>query len=431
MRALIAGFKPIVWMLPMAVLAVVVGHFAAAWVGLLFYLVVLLLQHFFHAYYFSRLEQWSLNPQVDTGLEGRGRWDAVFSRLYRHEKKIRQQIALAEHEIAMLIAANQALTDGVVLLDADNHVLFCNKTAEMQLGLQMHSDQQQPLPNLVRQPEFVSYLQRGDFSAPLILHPERFRNSVYAIHIVPYAGNRRLMQVKDITQFDRLDKTRRDFIANVSHELRTPLTVLSGFVETLQSLDLTAEEQQRYLAMMAEQSARMQSIVHDLLALSTIESAPPPDNTVIDMRALLERLRRDAEALSAGRHRICLAESSAIGLRGSESELLSALGNLVSNAVRYTPDGGTITLRWCTTSQGGEFSVQDTGLGIEAKHLPRLTERFYRVDQGRSRAVGGTGLGLSIVKHSLVRHQAQLDIHSEVGEGSIFIARFPVSRLVK
>ena len=217
--------------------------------------------------------------------------------------------------------------------------------------------------------------------------------------------------------------------ASISHELRTPLTVLAGFLETMQEIELPEEERQRYLGMMADQSHRMQSIVQDLLTLSSIESAPPPENEVVDMANLIDKLRRDAEALSGGRHTIVVESDGQGDLRGSEPELVSALGNLVTNAVRYTPAGGTITLQWKTSPQGAEFAVRDTGLGIDAKHIPRLTERFYRIDRGRSRDSGGTGLGLAIVKHSLNRHQAQLDIKSEIGKGSRFAARFPASRV--
>ena len=223
---------------------------------------------------------------------------------------------------------------------------------------------------------------------------------------------------------------RRDFVANVSHELRTPLTVLAGFLETLQEIEVGPDEQRRFLDLMAEQSKRMQSIVQDLLTLSSIESAPPPENETVDMVNLLDKLRRDAEALSAGRHAIIVESDGQGDLRGSEPDLVSAFGNLVSNAVRYTPAGGTVRLVWHATPQGAEFAVQDSGIGIDSKHIPRLTERFYRVDRGRSRDAGGTGLGLAIVKHSLSRHQAQLEITSKVGAGSRFSAKFPANRVV-
>jgi two-component system phosphate regulon sensor histidine kinase PhoR len=383
----------------------------------------------FHFRNFARLDRWSHQPVVDASLEGEGAWDGIFGRLYRHEKDLREQIARRDQEIALLIAAGQALTDGVVLLDNNNHILFCNNTAEVQLGLVSRTDQGQPVVNLVRQPEFVAYLEGGDFAKPLTMRTDRREDRVFSVHVIPYAGDRRLMQIKDVTQTDRLDQMRRDFVANVSHELRTPLTVLSGFLETLQEFEVDRAEQQRYLQMMADQSKRMQSIVQDLLTLSSIESAPPPDNEPVDMVSLLDKLRRDAEGLSAGRHNIVVESDGHGDLRGSEPELVSAFGNLVANAVRYTPAGGTVRISWSATPQGGEFAVQDTGIGIDAKHIPRLTERFYRVDRGRSRDAGGTGLGLAIVKHSLNRHQAQLDIKSTPGVGSRFAAKFPANRV--
>jgi len=412
-----------------ACIALPVGIFAAQWAGWTVFCAGLALQMAFHFRNFARLDRWSKAPVVDSSLEGEGAWDGIFGRLYRHEKDLRQQIAERDGEISRLYAAIQALTDGVVALDLGNQIVHCNSTAEEQLGLVLRSDRGQPIVNLVRQPEFVAYLEGGDFSRPLTLRSERGEDRVLSIYVIPYAGNRRLMQIKDVTQTDRLDRMRRDFVANVSHELRTPLTVLAGFLETLQEIDIGRDEQQRYLALMAEQSQRMESIVQDLLTLSSIESAPPPASEVVDMVNLLDKLRRDAEALSAGRHNI-VVESDGLGdLRGAEAELVSAFGNLVTNAVRYTPSGGVVRIIWKASPSGAEFAVEDTGIGIDAKHIPRLTERFYRVDRGRSRDAGGTGLGLAIVKHSLSRHQAQLDIRSTPGVGSCFTARFPASRV--
>ena len=423
----------LIWAMLLTVLAAAVaypvGYFVSHLAGWAVFCAGFGLQLAFHFRNFARLERWSRAPVVDSSLEGEGAWDGVFGRLYRHEKDLRAQIARRDEEIAMLIAAGQALTDGVVLLDAHNHIIFCNTTAENQLGLVIRSDRGQPVVNLVRQPEFVAYLQTEDFSRPLTLRSERSDDRVFSIYVLPYAGDRRLMQVKDVTQTDRLDRMRRDFVANVSHELRTPLTVLAGFLETLQEIEVDRDEQARYLMMMAEQSARMQSIVQDLLTLSSIESAPPPDNEPVDMVNLLDKLRRDAEALSAGRHNIVVESDGKGDLRGSEPELVSAFANLVANAVRYTPAGGTVKICWNASPQGAEFAVQDTGIGIEAKHIPRLTERFYRVDRGRSRDAGGTGLGLAIVKHSQNRHQAQLEVTSTPGVGSRFSARFPASRV--
>lgn len=378
---------------------------------------------------FSRLERWSRAPMLDATLEGDGEWDNVFRRLYSHEKEMLGKIERREGDIARLIAAVHAMNVGIVLLDEQFVIQFCNQTAERQLGLDGSRDRGLPVTNLVRQPEFVDYLSKADFSRPLTLRLDRYLERVLSVVLMHYAEGSWLMQVKDVTQTDKLDRMRRDFVANVSHELRTPLTVLAGFLETLQEIDVDREARQHYLDLMAQQSQRMQSIVQDLLTLSSIESAPLPEDDLVDMANLLDKLQRDAEALSAGRHRIVLEVSGQGDLRGSEHELVSAFANLVSNAVRYTPAEGTITISWHPRPDGAEFAVQDTGIGIDPKHIPRLTERFYRVDRGRSRDAGGTGLGLAIVKHSLSRHQATLEITSEPGKGSRFAARFPANRV--
>jgi two-component system phosphate regulon sensor histidine kinase PhoR len=412
-----------------ALVALPFGALFESWVGWAVFSAGLGVQMAFHFRNFVRLDRWSKKPQVDASLEGDGDWDGIFSRLYQHEKELRSKISQRDDEIARLLAAIQALTDGIVALDAQRQIIYCNTTAEVQLGLSLRTDRGQPIVNLVRQPEFLAYLEAGDFARPLTLRSERTEDRVLSIHLLSYAGNRQLMQIKDVTQTDRLDRMRRDFVANVSHELRTPLTVLSGFLETLQEIEVDRDERQRYLGMMSEQSRRMESIVQDLLTLSSIEAAPPPSNDQVDMANLIDKLRRDAEALSGGRHEI-IVDSDGLGdLLGAEPELVSALGNLVANAVRYTPAGGTVRISWKANAVGGEFAVQDTGIGIDPKHIPRLTERFYRVDRGRSRDVGGTGLGLAIVKHSLNRHQAQLDITSTLGVGSRFAIKFPAARV--
>ncbi len=410
----------------LALLAALAVSATAGWIVFCLGLGAQMAAHFRN---FALLDRWSRAPDVDANLEGRGAWDGIFGRLYRHEKDLRAQIERRSHRIDMLLAAIQALNDGVVLLNDRMHIVFCNATAEALLGLQARTDIGQSVANLVRQPEFVAFLLAGDFARPLTIRSERNPGCVLSIHLIPYAENRTLMQIKDVTQTERLDRMRRDFVANVSHELRTPLTVLSGFLETLREIDLGPEEQQRYLALMSEQSGRMLTIVQDLLTLSAIESAPPPEDAVLDMAKIIDKLRRDAESLSGGRHHLVVEADDPNDLLGSESELTSAFSNLVSNAIRYTPVGGRITIRWETNAHGGVFSVQDTGIGVDAQHLPRLTERFYRVDRGRSREAGGTGLGLAIVKHALNRHQAQLEITSTPGVGSCFSARFPASRI--
>ena len=409
--------------------AFLLGYFVEAWMGWVLFYLGLSMHLAMHYRNFSRLDRWSRDRSLGASLEGDGEWDKVFRRLYRHEKELLEKIEQRERDIARLIAAVHSMNDGIVLLDNAFRIQFCNKTAERQLGLATASDRGAAVGNMIRDPAFVDYLAKGDYSRPLILRLDRYFERVLSLYLFSYAEDCWLLQVKDITQTDRLDSMRRDFVANVSHELRTPLTVLSGFVETLEEIEVDDETRRHYLHLMGEQSKRMQTIVQDLLTLSSIESAPPPENVLVDMASLVDKLRRDAEALSCGRHTILVENDGQGDLLGAESELVSALANLVSNAVRYTPAGGTITLRWQASAEGGEFAVRDTGIGIEAKHIPRLTERFYRVDRGRSRDVGGTGLGLAIVKHALSRHQASLDVTSEPGKGSCFTARFPAARV--
>jgi len=283
----------------------------------------------------------------------------------------------------------------------------------------------------VRQPEFVRYVAARDFSVPFPLHTARGDGQVLSVQFVPYEESQWLLLSRDVTQATRLEAVRRDFVANVSHELRTPLTVLVGFLETIRELKLDPERSRHYLGLMNEQGKRMQSILDDLLVLSTLESAPePPRDERIDVALLLAQIRAEAEALSAGRHGVRLDAEHDYDLLGAEAELRSAFGNLASNAIRYTPAGGEVRFVWRAAPGGATFAVEDSGVGIEPEHIPRLTERFYRVDRSRSRETGGTGLGLAIVKHTLARHQAALEIESEPGRGSRFTARFPARRIV-
>jgi two-component system phosphate regulon sensor histidine kinase PhoR len=288
----------------------------------------------------------------------------------------------------------------------------------------------QDITYLVRQPEFVEYIHAANFSAPLAMRPARHDDMVLSIKFIPYGGNKRLMISRDITQFERIEAMRRDFVANVSHELRTPLTVVSGFVENLQDMpDLCQESAQRALHLMAEQTRRMDNLVADLLTLSRLENEQSPlQEETVDMNELLNEVYRDGELLSGVKHPLHIEIANSAKLLGNRDELHSAFGNLLSNAIRYTPQGGEILLRWFERGGQPVFSVQDSGIGIAAQHIPRLTERFYRVDRSRSRETGGTGLGLAIVKHIAMRHQAVLEVSSEEGKGSTFAMVFPAKR---
>ena len=397
------------------------------WALLAFVFLVLLLHH---VRYLQLLRNWASRSLTESVPEGTGAWEEVFTLLYRRQRaEIAERRKLA-HSLARSRQAGRALPYGVAILDADYRIVWCNDSCAAHFGIDAEADVGQPITYLMRQPEFVEYVAGEDYSKPMQLKTGR-EGLVLSVQFVPYVDSQRLLLSRDITQGIRLETMRRDFVANVSHELRTPLTVLVGFLETVRELKLDPERSRDYLNLMAEQSKRMQRIIDDLLTLSTLESAPePPRDERVDVALLLSRIQGEAVALSAGRQRVTLDTEQGFDLLGAESEIASAFGNLASNAVRYTPAGGEVRLVWRSSQKGAEFTVEDTGVGIEAEHIPRLTERFYRVDRGRSRETGGTGLGLAIVKHALARHQATLEIESTPGVGSRFTARFPARRVI-
>ena len=383
----------------------------------------------YHVRHFARLARWAADPRPGEVPEGTGSWDLVLTALHRYEREAARRQKELGDALTQLRRAAQAMPDGVVLLDARHSIEWCNDNAASMLGLDPRADIGQPIVNLIREPEFIDYLAaEGDGTDPVRIPAER--GGVLSVQLIPYGEAQTLLLVRDVTQSDRVETMRRDFVANVSHELRTPLTVLVGFLETVRELKLDPQRVKDYLTMMREQAARMHRIIEDLLALSVLESAPPPASDRVRSAHLLERLRADATALSNGKHTITVSGAPSGDLIGSEAELASAFGNLISNAIRYTPAGGKVTLSWRDGPDGAFFSVEDTGLGIAPEHIPRLTERFYRVDRSRSRETGGTGLGLAIVKDALARHQASLDIDSKVGAGSRFTVRIAPSRTI-
>jgi two-component system phosphate regulon sensor histidine kinase PhoR len=354
-----------------------------------------------------------------------GAWDRFHAVLHHKRREAAKREAELADQVSRWRAAARALPDGVVILEGDR-ITWCNDTAAAHFGIDLAKDSGNAFTHLVRFPEVGAYLERGDYAKPVIVRSDE---RVLSIQLVPYGADQSLVLSRDITRFEKLEGMRREFVANVSHEMRTPLTVIAGFLETLRDEPDPAAAA-RYLDLMTDQAKRMTRLVEDLLTLSSLESSPPPSmEEAVDMSKVVERLGAEARALSGGRHRIEIERRSDSNLVGSEKELESAFGNLVSNAIRYTPEGGTVRLRWHEADGGAAFEVEDTGIGIAAEHIPRLTERFYRVDRGRSRETGGTGLGLAIVKHALARHGATLAIHSTPGEGSRFTAQFAGPRL--
>ena len=424
-RAAVALGLLAVVMLPLWLLVSAQWALIAGGVGLL----VLLWQQLSNV---SALSRWLHDPRLPVP-RGSGLWEGIFSGLYRltrESTREREQLTLA---LTRFRSAGTAMPDGVIILDAGNHIEWCNPTAERYFSVDTIKDAGQQIINLVRPPDFAAYLERGEFSEPLTLRLSRGEDLVLSLRIIPYGHDQKLLLSRDITQIERVEAMRRDFVANVSHELKTPLTVVNGFVETLADgkVKFSDSRIRQVLDLMQQQTSRMLNLVEDLLTLSVLESSPIlVDEADISIEKLLEGLRVDGAALSGGRHRLVLDMDRPMLLRGNENDLRSAFGNLVSNAVHYTPKGGEIRLSWRQRETGeGEFAVTDSGVGIDRRHIPRLTERFYRVDSSRSRETGGTGLGLAIVKHVLTRHQATLEINSEPGRGSCFMAVFPQARL--
>ena len=401
-------------------------------VALLFMLIALLIVMAYRARQLFKLGQWLNDARPETIPEAGGIWDEVFSKLYRMVKKHNQTKQKLAEELQHMEQATAALPEGVAILNEANRIEWFNPIAQLHFDLDAEHDIMQDITYLVRQPEFVEYIHESNFTKPLMMRPARHDEMVLSIRLIPYGGDKRLLISRDITQFERVEAMRRDFVANVSHELRTPLTVVNGFVENLQDMpDLSQDSARRALHLMAEQTQRMENLVADLLTLSRLENDQSPmSEETVDMSALLDEIYREGKLLSGEKHTLRLEMHSDAKLLGNREELHSAFGNLLGNAIRYTPEGGTILLSWTVRDGQPVFAVQDSGIGIAPEHIPRLTERFYRVDRSRSRETGGTGLGLAIVKHIAMRHQARFDISSVEGKGSTFALVFPVKRRV-
>ena len=389
----------------------------------------------FQLFYLNRVNDWLANsafeglpPELPTGF---GAWESVFSELRRARKRDQRRNAEVEETLNRFIEASSALPDGIIILDLADRIEWCNPSACTHFGLDLVRDRGFLIANLVRQPAFTEYLVRANFSEPLQI-PDPTGALSLTVQFLPFQQNRRIILSRDVTRFMRVEAMRRDFIANVSHELRTPLTVVGGFLEQMvDQPDIPEQQRARIHALMLDQSRRMQRLIEDLITLSRLESQSAPSmEEHLSSGLLIGQLLDEAAALSEGRHQIECHVDEDLTFIGATEELRSAFGNLLSNAVRYTPAGGNIRVELSGSDAGAVFSVTDSGPGIATEHLPRLTERFYRVDKSRSRETGGTGLGLAIVKHILARHGGRLEIDSTIGKGSAFRAVLPATRVL-
>lgn len=367
-----------------------------------------------------------------------GHWADLADKLWRLWRQFDKQKTENDERLKQFLSAIQASPNGVVLLDQNNRIEWCNQTCAHHFDFDVIRDVDQNITNLLRDPVFIAYFQSGKYDTDIVINAPKSTSSHpvrISVHLHEYDRGRKLLLSRDITLLEQAESMRRDFVANVSHEIRTPLTVLGGFVDTLIHLPLEEAERLHYLKLMAEQARRMQSLVEDLLTLSKLEANPSPHaNEWVDVASLLTQVHSEAEHLSQimypQGHQLNFEVMPHYLMNGAATELMSAMANLVNNAIRYTPEGGSITVSWTVhADHTAEFAVTDTGPGIAPEHIPRLTERFYRVDSSRSRETGGTGLGLAIVKHVAQRHGARLQITSKVGLGSRFALIFPAEKL--
>ncbi len=437
-----SGKSFLVIVMRVALIAFVAGGIAwlagGARSGLAFVALVGLLAFSYYAWKLAQLHHWLEDPQAASMPDADGMWGEVLGKLYRlikHERVNRQSLSDA---LSRFQQAATALPDGAMMLDDLNNIVWLNPVAEEHWGISLAHDRMQNVANFIRHPEFVAYLGQRNYGEPLALKVARKHTTglpieiSLAVQLVPFGEDQMLLLSRDVSARERLETMRRDFVANVSHELRTPITVMVGFLETIHAVGVTNPELlEKSLAHMTNQASRMQRLVEDLLTLSRLEdNNHPPTQAPINVPELVASLLVDAGQLSAGRHRIT-ADVAPDWLLGNRDEIASAFGNLISNAVRYTAAGGQVEIIWKMEADSPVFLVRDNGDGIAPEHVPRLTERFYRVDRGRSQATGGTGLGLAIVKHVLLRHGARLDVQSSQDvalHGTQFLIEFPPQR---
>jgi two-component system phosphate regulon sensor histidine kinase PhoR len=379
-----------------------------------------------------RLDNWLRRGRQFATPASLGVWGELFNHFYRLRRRDRERKRRIAYLLREFRNSTSAMPDAVVVVDALWEIIWFNDAASRLLGLRAGQDLGRRIGNLIRHPDFVGYLRHGDFEEPVDIPAPAAPGVRIALRIVPYGSDQRLLLARDVTRLYRLEEMRRDFVANASHELRSPLTVVSGYLDAMRADARLEGDWGAPLAEMEHQMQRMSDIIKDLLELSRLETeAREAPFAPVDVPALLQRIQRESQALGYGPRDVAIEIGEPLWILGAESELYSAFSNLVFNAMRYTPDSGKVRISWMLDGEGAALSVSDTGVGIAPEHLPRLTERFYRVDRSRSRDSGGTGLGLAIVKHVLQRHAGELSVESEPGKGSVFTCHFPAERVTR
>ncbi|CDG20075.1 Phosphate regulon sensor protein phoR [Xenorhabdus poinarii G6] len=410
-KKLVLGF--VLCCLPAVILSLFIGHLAWLLVITLFLALV------WHGYHLLKLSNWLWLDRSMLPPAGHGGWEPIFYGIYQMQQRNRKRRRELTQLIKRFRSGAESLPDAIVMTTTEGHIFWCNRLAQHLLGFRWPEDNGQHIFNLLRYPDFSRYITTNDFSHPLTI--ELNNGNIMEFRIMPYSEQQLLMVARDITQKRRLENARRDFFTNVSHELKTPLTVLQGYLEVIADQAIDGQVNQKVVSTMQGQIRRMDDLVQQLLHLSKIEAGPQVDmNAVVDVPNMLKIVQREALALGNAQYDIVFNVDEKLSVFGHEEQLHSAMANLVCNAIKHTPPGTRIEVSWQRVSQGALFKVQDNGDGIGAEHLPRLTERFYRVDRARSRQTGGSGLGLAIVKHVLHHYHTHLDISSTLGKGAVF-----------
>lgn len=381
-------------------------------------------------YNLYRLERWLAAGEIAEIPDGNGVWPPVFAKIQFIKGKVKRRGKRFRKLVKDLRASTEAFPDGGMILNSRHEIVIYNQAARVMLGLKNRRDRGQRIENLLRYPDFVDYLNNPADRLAVEIPSPAGADTWLSCRIIPYGPDQMLLLIRDVSQRVKIERIRRDFVANASHELRSPLTVIMGYLDALAEDSGVPESWRQPVSVMQEQSIRMRRLVEDLLQLSKLESGQPVSRAnVVDVGSIVSTARKEAFALPEHPGTIGIEIGSKANLLGEEIELQSVVSNLVANAVRYTPADGEVTISWTVDSNGGHLAVRDTGIGISEEDIPRVTERFYRTDGGRTRQRGGTGLGLAIVKHALRRHDAELEIRSRLGQGSTFVCHFPRDRL--
>jgi len=413
-------------------LSIVVSKLFGFDVAVIFFIISLIIYLISHIFWLNELSKWLDKPRASEIPDGKGIWQDIFSKIYknyRFDTKSKKDLTTAMEQF---VQAADALLDGVVSLNDSNEIIWCNKRAQLMFGIHPKKDLNKPIHHIFRNSEFKKYLDGENYETPLQIDTENYINHI-EVKIIPFGRYQKLLTARDISAMLKNELVRKEFVSNFTHELKTPLTVITGFIETLdQPKNSLSKDTKEIFTLMSDQANRMKDLINDLLLLSNIEASLNKNRSEkISVKRLFEKIKASTTKINKKKQKIKFEIDNELNIYGSKSEIQSAFTNLISNAVRYTPEKGNILITWHLINNLPIMEVTDSGVGIPKNKINRITERFYRVDEDRSRSSGGTGLGLSIVKNIMLQHQGQLEISSELNNGSTFKLIFPKDRIIK